>query len=162
MLTRGGDMVINLDEIFANIKDAIILDEDITFDNEKYHLPEIKDLKSIHLKGQVELDENEEVILTGVLSGTMTVLDSISLDEVDYDFETELEENLEEIIENDKNSIDIIDVLWQNIVLEVPLRYTEVTDYSKYSGDGWRLISEEELKKEQNPFQALIENKKEE
>ena len=155
-------MVINLDEIFTNIKDAIILDEDVTFDSEKYHLPEIKDLKSIHLKGQVELDENEEVILTGVLSGTMTVLDSISLDEVDYDFETELEENLEEIIENDKNSIDIIDVLWQNIVLEVPLRYTEVTDYSKYSGDGWRLISEEELKKENNPFQALIENKKEE
>ena len=155
-------MVINLDEIFANIKDAIILDEDVTFDSEKYHLPEIKDLKSIHLKGQVELDENEEVILTGVLSGTMTILDSISLDEVNYDFETELEENLEEIIENDKNSIDIIDVLWQNIVLEVPLRYTEVTDYSKYSGDGWRLISEEELKKEHNPFQALIENKKEE
>ena len=155
-------MVINLDEIFTNIKDAIILDEDVTFDNEKYQLPEIKDLKSIHLKGQIELDENEEVILTGVLSGTMTILDSISLDEVDYDFETELEENLEEIIENDKNSIDIIDVLWQNIVLEVPLRYTEVTDYSKYSGDGWRLISEEELKKENNPFQVLIENKKEE
>ena len=36
MLTRGGDMVINLDEIFTNIKDAIILDEDVTFDNEKY------------------------------------------------------------------------------------------------------------------------------
>ena len=78
-------MVINLDEIFTNIKDAIILDEDVTFDNEKYQLPEIKDLKSIHLKGQIELDENEEVILTGVLSGTMTVLDSISLDEVDYE-----------------------------------------------------------------------------
>ena len=155
-------MVINLDEIFTNIKDAIILDEDISFDNDKYRLPEIKDLKSVHLEGKIELDENEEVILTGILSGSMTIIDSISLDEVDYNFETELEENLEEIIENDKNSIDIIEILWQNIVLEVPLRYTEVTDYSKYSGDGWRLISEEELKKEQNPFQALIENKKEE
>ncbi|MBE6151387.1 MAG: hypothetical protein E7162_06215 [Firmicutes bacterium] len=162
MLTRGGDMVINLDEIFTNIKDAIILDKDVTFDDDKYHLPEIKELKSVHLDGKIELDESEEVILTGTLSGTMTILDSISLEEVDYNFETELEENLEEIIENDKNSIDIIDILWQNIVLEVPLRYTEVTDYSKYSGDGWRLISEEELKKENNPFQVLIENKKEE
>lgn len=155
-------MVINLDEIFTNIKDAIILDKDVTFDDDKYHLPEIKELKSVHLDGKIELDESEEVILTGTLSGTMTILDSISLEEVDYNFETELEENLEEIIENDKNSIDIIDILWQNIVLEVPLRYTEVTDYSKYSGDGWRLISEEELKKENNPFQVLIENKKEE
>jgi len=162
MLTRGGDMVINLEEIFVNIKDAIIIDEDIVFDKNKYHLPEIKDLKSVHLNGKIELDENEEIVLTGILSGTMTILDSISLEEIDYNFKAELEENLEEIIEKDKNSIDIIEILWQNIVLEVPLRYTEVTDYSKYSGDGWRLIREEELKKENNPFQALIENKKEE
>ena len=155
-------MVINLDEIFTNIKDAIIIDEDITFNKNEYHLPEIKELKSIHLNGKVELDESDEVILSGVLSGTMTILDSISLEEVDYKFSTDLEENLEEILENNKNSIDIIEVLWQNIVLEVPLRYTEVTDYSKYSGDGWRLISEEELKIKNNPFQALIENKKEE
>lgn len=162
MLTRGGDMVINLDEIFTNIKDEIILDEDVIFNEETYHLPEIKELKSVHLNGSIELDENEEVILTGNLTGTMTILDSISLEEVDYNFSSELEENLEEIIENDKNSIDIIDILWQNIVLEVPLRYTEVTDYSNYSGDGWRLISEEELKIKNNPFQVLIENKKEE
>jgi len=155
-------MVIKLDEIFTNIKDAIIIDEDITFDENIYNLPEIKELKSIHLKGKIEMDENEEIVLDGILSGTMTILDSISLEEVDYNFSTELEENLEEIIENNKNSIDIIDILWQNIVLEVPLRYTEVTDYSKYSGDGWRLISEEELRSKNNPFQALIENEKEE
>lgn len=155
-------MVINLDEIFTNIKDALIIDEDIKFNDEIYHLPEIKELKSVHLNAKVELDESDEVILTGKLTGIMTVLDSISLEEVDYNFETELEENLEEIIEKDKNSIDIIEILWQNIVLEVPLRYTEVTDYSKYSGDGWRLISEEELNIKNNPFQVLIENKKEE
>jgi len=155
-------MVINLEEIFTNIKDAIIIDEDIIFNDNKYHLPEIKELKSVHLKARVELDESNEIILTGKLSGIMKILDSISLEEVDYNFEAELDENLEEIIENDKNSIDIIDILWQNIVLEVPLRYTEVTDYSKYSGDGWRLISEEELNVKNNPFQVLIENKKEE
>ena len=88
-------MVINLDEIFTNIKDAIIIDEDITFNKNKYHLPEIKELKSIHLNGKVELDESDELILTGVLSGTMTILDSISLEEVDYKFSTDLEENLE-------------------------------------------------------------------
>ncbi len=37
MLTRGGDMVINLDEIFTNMKDEIILDEDVIFDKETYH-----------------------------------------------------------------------------------------------------------------------------
>ena len=155
-------MIINLEEIYTNIKDAIIIDEDIEFTKEIYNLPEIKKLKSIHLKGKIAISESDEVTLTGTLTGTMTILDSISLDEVDYNFSADLEENLEEIIEKDKNSIDIIEILWQNIVLEVPLRYTEVTDYSKYSGDGWRLISEEELKYQNNPFQALKENKKEE
>ena len=155
-------MVISLEEIFTNMKDEIIIDKDIVFDEKTYLLPEIKDLKSVHINGKVSLNESDELILTGILNGTMTILDSISLDEVDYKFESEIEENLEEFMENDKNSIDIIEILWQNIVLEVPLRYTEVTDYSKYSGDGWRLISEEELKCENNPFQALIENKKEE
>jgi len=155
-------MVINLDELFTNIKDAIVIDEDITFDKETYNLPEIKDLKSIHLNGKIEINESDEVILEGELTGIMTILDSISLDQVNYNFSIDLDENLEEIIEKDKNSIDIIEILWQNIVLEVPLRYTEVTDYSKYSGDGWRLISEEELKYKNNPFQSLIENMKEE
>lgn len=155
-------MLINLDEIFTNIKDAIIINEDIEFNQEIYNLPEIKNLKSIHLDGKIELDDSREAILTGKLTGIMTILDSISLDEVDYNFSIDLDENLEEIIEKDKKSIDIIEILWQNIVLEVPLRYTEVTDYSKYSGDGWRLISEEELKHQNNPFQVLIENKKEE
>ena len=46
-------MVINLDEIFTNIKDEIILDEDVIFNEETYHLPEIKELKSVHLNGSI-------------------------------------------------------------------------------------------------------------
>ena len=37
-------------------------------------------------------------------------------------------------------------ILWQNIVLEVPLQFTKVEDLSKFHGDGWKLISEEEIK----------------
>ncbi len=155
-------MIVNLEEIYANIKDHIDLDEDVIFDKETYHMQEIKDLKDVHLSGSIDKNSDDEVILTGILSGTMTILDSISLEEVAYKFSSEIEENLDELLTKDKNSIDIMEVLWQNIVLEVPLRYTEVTDYSKYSGDGWRLISEEELEMKNNPFQALLENEKEE
>ena len=54
-----------------------------------------------------------------------------------------------------KNTLDITEILWQNIMLEVPLRFTTVDDYSKYQGDGWKLTSEEELKVENNPFNDL-------
>ena len=155
-------MDINLDELYSDILDSISLDEDIIFLQETYYVDDIKRLSDVHLNGEITKNNQSEVILTGTLRGVMTILDSISLDEVNYPFSIELEENLEEIMEKGKNSIDILDILWQNIVLEVPLRYTEVTDYSKYSGDGWRLISEEELKYENNPFQALLKNEKEE
>ena len=58
----------------------------------------------------------------------------------------------------EENILDIYAILWQNIVLEVPLRYSKVEDYGKYQGDGWKLVSEEELKLKNNPFSALQNN----
>ena len=55
--------------------------------------------------------------------------------------EVEILENIDEFLENNQNSIDILEILWQNIVLEIPLKYTEVEDLSKYQGDGWKVIS---------------------
>ena len=70
---------------------------------------------------------------------------------------------IEENLEKDENSIDILPILWQNIVLEVPLRFTKVNDLSKYNGDGWKLISEEEASStSNNPFLELKEKYKEE
>ena len=72
-------------------------------------------------------------------------------------FLIDIDEKLDEFIENNENSLDIIEILWQNIVLEVPLIYTEVKDYSKYRGDGWKLVSEEDLVNN-NPFNTLLNN----
>ena len=48
-----------------------------------------------------------------------------------------------------------MDILWQNIILEIPLKFTNVEDYSKFQGEGWKLVSEDELKVENNPFNEL-------
>ena len=117
-----------------------------------YHL-----LKNIYLNGKVFRNSANELILSGILTGVMVIEDSVSLDEVDYEFSI----NIEEILENDENTIDIIPILWQNIVLEVPLRFTKVDDYSSYSGDGWKLVSEVK-DKSNNPFLELSKNFKEE
>ena len=57
-----------------------------------------------------------------------------------------------------KNTLDIFSFLWENIVLEVPLQFTKVEDLSKFHGDGWRLISEDSLKRENNPFSDLLKD----
>ena len=86
----------------------------------------------------------------------MKINDSITLEEVWYPFDIQIDEKLDEFVEKDKKHLDIIEFLWQDIVLEVPLRYTVVSNYDEYHGDGWKLVSEEELGN--NPFKTLLNN----
>ena len=85
------------------------------------------------------------------IKGTMVLPCSITLKEVDYPFDINTEvklsnddEDFEEYVKIMQNNIDIISIIWQNIVLEIPLRVvSEDIDDSLTSGDGWKLIREE-------------------
>ena len=154
-------MIIELDELLCRSREVINIDEEVLFDEEYVQNSDIKALSSVHFTGQIKEDSDTTVNLRGTLSGVMVIEDSISLDEVNYEFSCEIEENIDEFLENNQNTIDILPILWQNIVLEIPLKYTEVDDLSKYQGDGWKVISEDEIKRD-NPFSILTENMKEE
>ena len=154
-------MDIELDELFFHNVDKINIDEDFNIESSLIEETDILELSNLHFSGQIEEESDGSIVLSGVLSGTMMVEDAISLEEIPYDFSSEIEENLEEFIKNGENSIDILDILWQNIVLEVPLRHTEVTDFEKFSGDGWKLIDEKDIKGN-NPFIQLKEKMEEE
>ncbi len=115
----------------------------------------VLELTKVSLKdSEIKKVEDDFYIIVNA-SGKMKIKDSITLDDVWYPFEVKIDEKLDEFIENDKNILDINQFLWQNIVLEVPLRYTVVSDYSKIQGDGWKLVSEEELVSN-NPFSTLL------
>ena len=153
-------MNIELDELFCHNTDKIVIDEDVLF-TEEYSSSDIKELKEVHFSGLIKESSDTTIKLEGTLTGTMVIEDSISLEDVDYSFSCEIDENLDEILENNQNTIDILEVLWQNIVLEIPLKFTVVEDLSKYQGDGWKVISEDEIRRD-NPFSILTENMKEE
>ena len=78
----------------------------------------------------------------------MVLEDSLTLEPVDYPLDIHINEVLgENTEENDKNEskrLDIIDILWQNIVLEVPisLRVNPEKDY-ELKGEGWELLKED-------------------
>lgn len=96
------------------------------------------------------------------ITGEMTVADSISLEPVEYPFSIEYDDIIEENCKKSENILDIFQFLWENIVLEIPLQFTKVKDLSKFHGDGWKLISEDELKSSNNPFSDLLKDFKEE
>ena len=139
--------MIDLTNLFSNVVDSISLDGEYTIDKDRITDSRILDLSKISVKGNISRDLDDYQIDMNIV-GDMTINDSVTLKPVVYHFE---------IIENNKNSLDIIEILWQNIVLEVPLRFTIVEDYSKIKGDGWKLVSEEDLVKN-NPFNTLLEN----
>ena len=148
--------MIDLTNLFSNVVDSISLDGEYAIDKDRITDPRILDLSKISVKGNISRDLDDYQIDMNIV-GDMTINDSVTLKPVVYHFDIDFNDNLNEIIENNKNSLDIIEILWQNIVLEVPLRFTIVEDYSKIKGDGWKLVSEEDLVKN-NPFNTLLEN----
>ena len=117
----------------------------------------INDLKDIYFDGKATINEENDLVISGIISGTMILSDDITLEPVEYNFKTDLEE----ILDYNYNKIDITDILWQNIVVEIPSKVRATSEDIELSGDGWRVISEdkynEERNKGKNPFANLNE-----
>lgn len=131
--------------------------------------PSVRKVENISVIGRVymaeSIDDPDELVdyIEAKITGTIILEDSISLEELDYPISIEYDDILEENCKKCENTLDIFQFLWENIVLEIPLRFTKVEDLSKFHGDGWRLISEDELQKSNNnPFSELLKDYKEE
>lgn len=150
-------MRIDLTNILANIVSAININEQVIIDNEMLKTSNIRRLDNTTFNGRIFKDYEDNLVLEGNITGTMVLPDDITLKDVNYEFKSEIFEYIEEVFTIDKNSIDILDYLWQNILVEVPLKVrTEEDDNITLKGDGWRLITEEELNNRSNrPFSDL-------
>ena len=148
--------MIDLTKLYSGAVDELSFDGEYTIPKEVITDPRVKELKEVVINNSIikKIEEDFEISLN--ITGKMKISDSITLEDVWYPFEIEIDEKLDEFIEKDKKHLDIIVFLWQNIVLEVPLRYTIVSDYKEYHGDGWKLVSEDEIGN--NPFKTLLNN----
>lgn len=136
-------LLINLDEVY--LKKEITFDEVVLKDDELDK--RILDLNA-RVSGRVYVNLTEEIILECTFFGEMYIEDSITLLSVPYKFSIDISEDLDEIKNNyidffqkNKNILDLKQILWQNIVLEVPISYTESKD-AQIKGNGWELINE--------------------
>ena len=148
--------MIDLTILYSGSTEELSFDGDYTIPKEAINDSRVIELSTIIVSdSNIKKIENEFDIICNI-EGKMKLNDSVTLEEVWYPFKIEINEKLDEFIEKNQKSLDIIEFLWQNIVLEVPLRYTLVSNYSDYHGDGWKLVSEEELGN--NPFKTLLNN----
>ena len=148
-------MTIDLFNLVVNNK-TINIDSDIIIPNEYLENSGIRRLNNIHFKGNIKKLVDDTYSLEGVLSGTMILADDITLEDYEYNFTSEIEENIEETSINLQKTLDITDILWQNILIEVPSKVVNDKNKNiKLEGNGWRLISDDDLNNKNNPLSEL-------
>lgn len=79
---------------------------------------------------------------------------AITLKPVDYPFSIEFDKSLEEICEEttenlkkDENTLDILPIIWENILMEIPMKVvSKDANTSNLKGDGWEFVTNERKK----------------
>ena len=150
-------MQIDITKLLTNSIDSLSISRIVDIPNNMLTNSRIDELKDIKIDGNIYFNENNELVLEGNLSGIMVLKDDLTLEPVNYEFKTDIEE----ILNKNENILDITDILWQNILVEIPSKVRTTSEDINLSGNGWRLISEEEYQKEKNksnnPFSNLDE-----
>lgn len=143
--------------IDLNFDREYLLNEDIVIPNTYYINSDVRAIDNLHVEGKLYYLEDE---LFGKFNIKCKLIleDSISLEEVEYPISINYDDKIDENLKKDENTLDLFELLWENIVLEVPLKFTKVEDLSEFHGNGWKLISEEDNNSSNNPFNDLLKN----
>ena len=151
----------DISELNNDTKEKLDIDLTIDFPEDKLNGTEIKKLENIKVKGSITRIENSVYHLTIHITGKMGLLCARSFENVDYPLDIFVDKNIGEV-ENDEeiqviyqNSLDIFAIVWENIVLEVPLRVVKEDASFISEGNGWSLTDEDELKETNSPFSEL-------
>ena len=168
-------MNIDLTKLITGIEEEIIINELLEIPKEKLSTTTIRTLKNVEFKGIITKLCDDSYEISGSITGIMVLPDDITLEDTDYKFKIEIEEKFSDFEKNEeksleiiKNRLDITEFLWQNILVEIPLKViNEKNENLSLKGNGWRLVTEEELKKDNSndsPFSELynlIDSRKE-
>lgn len=150
----------DISELKNNTKEFLDIDMDISFSLEDLKDTPIKNTKNIKAKGKITKLSNILYHLELNITGIMVLTCARSLTDVDYPLDIFIDKNIEDSEKVDEkqlffqNSLDIFSIVWENIVLEVPLRVVnEDAEFTK-EGNGWSLVIENERNVE-SPFSDL-------
>ena len=126
----------------------------------------------LDLEFTIDLDANQDFVLDLHCNGNLYLEDARSLNKVNYPISISLQEKITEesellgkFLTNSQNTLDILAVLWENIVLEIPISYT-VCDELELPSErvGWDMAheeSKEQIDPRMAPLLDLLKKEKE-
>ncbi len=117
---------------------SVDVDGTITFPEERLKSAGIIRLEDVSVHGKAIINYEDEIELDLDLSGKMYLPCAISLEEVEVPFATKIEEIIGENNINNNFYLDLSDILWENIVLEIPIKVVKKgVQLETSSGKGW-------------------------
>lgn len=151
----------DISELNNDTKEKLEINLTLDFPKDKLSGTDITKLENIKVVGSITRIENSVYHLTIHITGNMWLICARSLEDVIYPLDIFVDKNIGEI-ENDEeiqviyqNSLDIFSIVWENIVLEVPLRVVKEDASFISEGNGWSLTDKDELKNNNSPFSEL-------
>ena len=143
-------MNIDLLRLKNNVDKVIEIKETLTFTKEQLENTDLLDLKDVLVDGELTKDSMDDINLYLNVSGTMYLPCAITLESVEHKFSFTIDDKLENVLEevkNDKkieNTIDILPIIWENILMEIPMRVVSPNaKLDNLKGDGWRFVTDE-------------------
>ena len=127
-----------------NYSNSIEINSDITFTEDYFKDTDIRDIKNAHVEGELSINSLDEIEANLSVTGTFILPNSVTLEDVSLDFNTEIEENygnIDNFFNKKQNTLDILALIWENIVSEVPMKVTDGNEPAELNGDGWQYTS---------------------
>lgn len=128
---------------------AYIIEDYVEIPEYFYENTDILKLDPVYVSGKIDYNITDEIEIDLNVKGKMYLSDAITLDEIEYPFLFNINETVEELglevqesLKKSQNILDIIEILWENIILEVPISVTKAQN-TQLKGDGWELNGEE-------------------
>lgn len=143
-------MIIDLTRLFSRIDKEVLINETHSFT--ELEGTGVTSIDDVSISGTISLNALHEPYVDLTVEGVMVIPCAITLKPVEYPFSIKIEGDLEEISEenpekyiNSKNSLDILPIIWENILMEIPMRVvSEGADDITLEGDGWKFITGDE------------------
>ena len=134
-------MKLDLRKLYAFKK--LEIDTDLDLSKVDYQKLSIRKINRMHVKGLVKVNYEDNIELDLDIDGEIVMPCAITLEDVLVPINTHIEEEILENTLKDDFYLDLLDILWENVILEVPIRVTkEGAKLESQKGNGWEIVSE--------------------
>ncbi len=134
-------MKLDLRKLYAFKK--LEIDTDLDLSKVDYRKLNIRKINRMHVKGLVKVNYEDNIELDLDIDGEIVMPCAITLEDVLVPINTHIEEEILENTLKDDFYLDLLDILWENVILEVPIRVTkEGAKLESQKGNGWEIVSE--------------------